>query len=812
MKKIFLYFLIFISLMLTIGTVSASTVAFIYSTDSSSANAFKSLLDPAGFTTDLILSGNIATTDFSKYDLIILGSDLPGSGLNSALPSSDINKISSSGKPLIGLGLGGSYLFGSLGLMTNYGQSWFGNSNSIYVMDTTHPVFNKPKSIFIPASKIIQLYSSTDNELAVYLPTIPSNVIVLGMESATDGNHYSFTLENSKYVHWGFTAAPASMTEVGKDLFINTVNFLVPQNPPNIPSQPAGQSSGFTGTSYAYSTSSIDPNSDQIKYTFDWGDGSQDTTTFFNSGLSASSNHSWTNPGTYNVKAMAIDKGGLTSTWSTSFTVTIAAPALTPTPSPTPIPTLIPLTVTVASDPSSVAIGQTSTITVIVTGADGKEISGTGVMLAASKEGKVNPATGTTDLFGQVTSTFTGSAAGKATVRALVKKEGFEDGKEEIQITVSPAPTPTTAPLALMSGKVKDARTGEPIRGATIEIDGKLTTTGQDGTYELRISAGEYNNLTVSKSGYEKIIKSASIPETGAVLDLSIAPQPEFPWSWIILILIIILILAGIGAFLWIVGKLQLIPKVTSIPGDGKSTVPVRIQFINILGKPKKKGSDREIEMETTAGTVQNVVLPPGKEYVEAILTSSKECGTVTITARSGKQKATAQVEFTCSEAGLDVEISPPMIPADGKSTATVIIKIKDDKGSYLTSLIERTVELTTTSGTITSPVKIPQKTLAGIGVITSAQTSGTAKVIASCCPPKGGGKALYGEGKVVFGELAKRYCMHCGTMMTMEAQSCPSCGKIPPSGVDTKQCSTCGAVLPLSAKFCDKCGAKQPV
>ncbi|MCX9076321.1 MAG: zinc ribbon domain-containing protein, partial [Candidatus Methanoperedens sp.] len=196
----------------------------------------------------------------------------------------------------------------------------------------------------------------------------------------------------------------------------------------------------------------------------------------------------------------------------------------------------------------------------------------------------------------------------------------------------------------------------------------------------------------------------------------------------------------------------------------------------------------------------------------EAILTSSKECGSVTITARSGKQKATAQVEFTCSEAGLDVEISPPMIPADGKSTATVIIKIKDDKGSYLTSLIERTVELTTTSGTITSPVKIPQKTLAGIGVITSAQTSGTAKVIASCCPPKGGGKALYGEGKVVFGELAKRYCMHCGTMMTMEAQSCPSCGKIPPSGVDTKQCSTCGAVLPLSAKFCDKCGAKQPV
>jgi hypothetical protein len=56
-----------------------------------------------------------------------------------------------------------------------------------------------------------------------------------------------------------------------------------------------------------------------------------------------------------------------------------------------------------------------------------------------------------------------------------------------------------------------------------------------------------------------------------------------------------------------------------------------------------------------------------------------------------------------------------------------------------------------------------------------------------------------------------ERYCMHCGTGMSLEAAECPKCGKTPPSGVDTRECPACSTVIPEAAQFCYRCGLKQP-
>jgi hypothetical protein len=56
-----------------------------------------------------------------------------------------------------------------------------------------------------------------------------------------------------------------------------------------------------------------------------------------------------------------------------------------------------------------------------------------------------------------------------------------------------------------------------------------------------------------------------------------------------------------------------------------------------------------------------------------------------------------------------------------------------------------------------------------------------------------------------------QRFCMHCGAPMGMYVSSCTSCGRVPPSGVDTKECPSCHTVIPESAKFCHKCGGSQP-
>jgi uncharacterized repeat protein (TIGR01451 family) len=93
--------------------------------------------------------------------------------------------------------------------------------------------------------------------------------------------------------------------------------------PPNTPNIPSGPSSGYTGTSYSYSTSATDPDDDQVKYTFDWGDGTTSVTSLVNSGTVASASHTWTKAGTYQVKANATDSKGATSGYSSSLTITV---------------------------------------------------------------------------------------------------------------------------------------------------------------------------------------------------------------------------------------------------------------------------------------------------------------------------------------------------------------------------------------------------------------------------------------------------------------------------------------------------------
>ena len=103
-----------------------------------------------------------------------------------------------------------------------------------------------------------------------------------------------------------------------------TVTIDSENTPPNIPSTPYGETNGVTGTLYAYVTSASDPDSDQVKYTYDWGDGETSETTLVSSGSSKIASHSWLNPGTYYVKAKATDSNGASSGWSSTLTVRIA--------------------------------------------------------------------------------------------------------------------------------------------------------------------------------------------------------------------------------------------------------------------------------------------------------------------------------------------------------------------------------------------------------------------------------------------------------------------------------------------------------
>jgi len=206
--------------------VSPSTpVAYIFSSDTASADSYKSLLQDNGYSATLIPMSEVATTDLSIYDLIIVGND---TGFKYEWgDSASVSAIQNSEKPIIGLGFGGACLFQQMGLSINWGHGMLWTGSSIYVVEPEHDIFNSPNPISVPADHIVQLYSPSCTVLGEYAPALSANVTLLGHDvSYTE--HYPLVQEGQSLL-WGFTAAPDSMTQVGKDLFINVVDYMAGQ-------------------------------------------------------------------------------------------------------------------------------------------------------------------------------------------------------------------------------------------------------------------------------------------------------------------------------------------------------------------------------------------------------------------------------------------------------------------------------------------------------------------------------------------------------------------------------------------------------
>ena len=94
--------------------------------------------------------------------------------------------------------------------------------------------------------------------------------------------------------------------------------------PPEKPSTPEGTSLGKAKTTYLYTTSTIDPEGDQVYYLFNWGDGTDSGWRGpYKSGEEANATHNWVNTGTYGITVKAKDEHGSQSTWSDPFFVSM---------------------------------------------------------------------------------------------------------------------------------------------------------------------------------------------------------------------------------------------------------------------------------------------------------------------------------------------------------------------------------------------------------------------------------------------------------------------------------------------------------
>jgi hypothetical protein len=92
---------------------------------------------------------------------------------------------------------------------------------------------------------------------------------------------------------------------------------------PLIPSKPSGPTYVYAIQYYSYSTSTIDPDGNNVLYEFDWGDGTQTQTSWKASGTTATIYHYWKLRGIYEVKVRAQDTTGKWSNWSTPLIVNV---------------------------------------------------------------------------------------------------------------------------------------------------------------------------------------------------------------------------------------------------------------------------------------------------------------------------------------------------------------------------------------------------------------------------------------------------------------------------------------------------------
>jgi hypothetical protein len=167
----------------------------------------------------------------------------------------------------------------------------------------------------------------------------------------------------------------------------------------------------------------------------------------------------------------------------------------------------------------------------------------------------------------------------------------------------------------------------------------------------------------------------------------------------------------------------------TTITADGTSTSVLTVQLKDAFGNNLTAGG-ATVTLATTAGTLGNVT-DNGNGTYTATLTSAAAPGTATITGKLGGDDIvdTETVTFkvgVASAATSTITAAPTSITADGTSTSTITVQLKDALGNNLTTG-GATVTLATTAGTLSNVTDNGNGTYTA--TLTSATVTGTATI-----------------------------------------------------------------------------------
>ena len=208
------------------GDATSGKIAYVFRRDVDTA-AFNGFLTGRGYGVTLVPLGAVLATDFSQFDLIIIGDDtgnLNDWGIPPAT-AAQVAQITRPNKPIIGTGEGGYAFFGQLSLFIGWPNGWHGPDNDLVRATplTAGAVYASPNAI--PADPV-KVYGTAVNSVAIYLGgagAIPSSVFDIGDETP-DTKHAPLIAQSCRFL-WGFGGNPSLMTPDGQNLFHNLVEY-----------------------------------------------------------------------------------------------------------------------------------------------------------------------------------------------------------------------------------------------------------------------------------------------------------------------------------------------------------------------------------------------------------------------------------------------------------------------------------------------------------------------------------------------------------------------------------------------------------
>ena len=362
--------------------------------------------------------------------------------------------------------------------------------------------------------------------------------------------------------------------------------------------------------------------------------------------------------------------------------------------------------IAVSADPASLPAdgASTSTVTAVVTDANGNPVAGADVSFATTL-GTVE-ATATTDANGEATATLTAATTtGTATVTATAgDASGSTDvvfvagAAANIAVSADPASLPADgASTSTVTAVVTDAN-GNPVAGADVSfattlgtVEATATTDANGEATATLTAATTTGTATVTATAGDASGSTDVVFVAGAAANIAVSADPA------------------------------------SLPADGASTSTVTAVVTDANGNPVA-GAD--VSFATTLGTVEATATTDANGEATATLTAATTTGTATITATAGDASDSTTVEFVTGDAAnIAVTASPDILTADGSSISIITARVTDDNGNPIEGT---TVDFTTTSGSIDPASATTNADGIATATLTAATATGTATVTAS--------------------------------------------------------------------------------